>query len=82
MWKFPDEGANLCRNRDPIHSSDSTVSLTHCATRGTPYISLSKSFLNHFYNNIPDYWPVRVFFSCGKIHITLTSLSIFEWAVR
>ena len=31
MWKFPSQGLNQCHSSDP--SSDSTGSLTYCATR-------------------------------------------------
>ena len=33
MWKFPDQGSNLCHSRNPSRSSDNVGSLTCCATR-------------------------------------------------
>ena len=42
MWKFPDQGLNLCHNRNP-HSSDSTESLTYWATRELLMIELLMS---------------------------------------
>ena len=36
LWKFPEEGSNLCHSSDPNRCSDSARSLTPCAARELP----------------------------------------------
>ena len=39
MWKFLDQGSNLCHSRDPSHFRDDARSLTHCVIKELPALT-------------------------------------------
>ena len=50
MWNFLGQGSNLCHSSDPRHCSDSTGSLTHCATRELIFIFLFVFLGSHLWH--------------------------------